>query len=31
MTGVDLGFTPLDAVQLRGVPGRWELFEASLG
>jgi class 3 adenylate cyclase/dihydrofolate reductase len=30
-TGVDLGFTPLDAVQLRGVPGRWELFEASLG
>jgi class 3 adenylate cyclase/dihydrofolate reductase len=29
-TGTDLGFTSLGAVQLRGVPGRWKLFEASL-
>ena len=29
-TGTDLTFTPLGAVSLRGVPGEWELFEASL-
>lgn len=28
-TGIDLVFTPLGAVGLRGVPGQWELFEAS--
>jgi class 3 adenylate cyclase/dihydrofolate reductase len=28
-TGIDLVFTPLGAVGLRGVPGEWELFEAS--
>jgi class 3 adenylate cyclase len=29
-TGTDLVFTPLGAVGLRGAPGEWELFEASL-
>lgn len=29
-TGTDLGFAPLGAVSLRGIPGHWELFEASL-
>jgi class 3 adenylate cyclase/dihydrofolate reductase len=29
-TGTDLGFAPLGAVGLRGVPGQWELFEASI-
>jgi class 3 adenylate cyclase/dihydrofolate reductase len=28
-TGSDLAFSPLGAVSLRGVPGEWELFEAS--
>lgn len=28
-TGIDLVFTPLGVVGLRGVPGEWELFEAS--
>jgi class 3 adenylate cyclase len=28
-TGDDLAFAPLGAVGLRGVPGEWELFEAS--
>ena len=28
-TGGDLAFVPLGAVSLRGVPGEWELFEAS--
>jgi class 3 adenylate cyclase/dihydrofolate reductase len=30
-TGIDLTFNPLGAIGLRGVPGQWELFEASLG
>jgi class 3 adenylate cyclase len=30
-TGTDLSFRALDSVGLRGVPGQWELFEASLG
>jgi class 3 adenylate cyclase/dihydrofolate reductase len=30
-TGTDLTFTSLGAVGLRGVPGQWELFEASAG
>jgi class 3 adenylate cyclase len=29
-TGTDLAFKPLGSVGLRGVPGQWELFEASL-
>jgi class 3 adenylate cyclase len=29
-TGTDLQFAPLGTVSLRGVPGQWELFEASL-
>jgi len=29
-TGTDLTFTPLGSVGLRGVPGQWELFEASI-
>ncbi|HEY8170641.1 MAG TPA: dihydrofolate reductase family protein [Candidatus Limnocylindria bacterium] len=29
-TGTDLGFTPLKTVALKGIPGDWELFEASL-
>ena len=28
-TGTDLSFAPLGSVGLRGVPGEWELFEAS--
>jgi class 3 adenylate cyclase/dihydrofolate reductase len=28
-TGTDLVFTPVGSVGLRGVPGEWELFEAS--
>jgi class 3 adenylate cyclase/dihydrofolate reductase len=28
-TGIDLVFTPVGSVGLRGVPGDWELFEAS--
>jgi class 3 adenylate cyclase len=30
-TGTDLRFDPLGSVGLRGVPGEWELFEASIG
>jgi class 3 adenylate cyclase/dihydrofolate reductase len=30
-TGTDLAFAPLGSVGLRGVPGQWELFEASIG
>jgi len=30
-TGTDLSFDPLGTVALRGVPGEWELFEASIG
>jgi class 3 adenylate cyclase/dihydrofolate reductase len=30
-TGTDLSFEPLGAVSMRGVPGQWELFEASIG
>lgn len=30
-TGTDLGFAPKGSVSLRGIPGRFELFEASLG
>ena len=30
-TGTDLGFAPLGSVGLRGVPGQWELFEATSG
>jgi len=30
-TGTDLAFSPLGSVALRGVPGQWELFEASIG
>jgi class 3 adenylate cyclase len=29
-TGTDLDFTPLGKVGLQGVPGTWDLFEASL-
>ena len=29
-TGTDLHFDPLGAVALRGVPGEWELFDASI-
>jgi class 3 adenylate cyclase/dihydrofolate reductase len=29
-TGTDLTFAPLGSVGLRGVPGQWELFEASI-
>ena len=29
-TGTDLSFSPLGSVRLRGVPGEWELFEASI-
>lgn len=29
-TGTDLTFNPLGSVALRGIPGQWELFEASL-
>jgi class 3 adenylate cyclase/dihydrofolate reductase len=30
-TGTDLAFASLGSVALRGVPGQWELFEASTG
>ena len=30
-TGTDLRFEPMGSVGLRGIPGQWELFEASLG
>jgi len=30
VTGTDLAFTSLGTVSLRGVPGQWELFEASI-
>jgi hypothetical protein len=30
-TGTDLVFAPIGSVGLRGVPGEWELFEASIG
>ncbi|MDP9243788.1 MAG: hypothetical protein M3O77_01735, partial [Chloroflexota bacterium] len=30
-TGTDLAFKPLGLTALRGVPGQWELFAASLG
>jgi class 3 adenylate cyclase len=30
-TGTDLGFVTKGSVSLRGIPGRFELFEASLG
>ena len=29
-TGTDLAFNPLGTVGLRGVPGEWQLFEASV-
>ena len=29
-TGTDLAFAPIGAVSLRGVPGDWELFQASI-
>jgi len=29
-TGTDLSFEPLGAVGMRGIPGNWELFEASI-
>jgi class 3 adenylate cyclase/dihydrofolate reductase len=29
-TGTDLAFAPLGSVSLRGIPGKWELIEASL-
>jgi class 3 adenylate cyclase len=29
-TGTDLAFSPIGTVGLRGVPGQWELFKASL-
>jgi class 3 adenylate cyclase/dihydrofolate reductase len=31
VTGTDLTFRTLDSVGLRGIPGEWELFEASTG
>jgi class 3 adenylate cyclase len=30
-TGTDLMFTSLGSVNLRGVPGEWELFRVSIG
>ena len=30
-TGTDLAFSPLGSVGLRGVPGHWDLYEASIG
>jgi hypothetical protein len=30
-TGTDLRFEALGAVALRGVPGEWELFHATIG
>ena len=29
-TGTDLAFAPMGTVSLRGVPGDWELFQASI-
>jgi hypothetical protein len=29
-TGTDLAFASLGSVSLRGAPGQWELFEASI-
>jgi hypothetical protein len=29
-TGTDLEFRPMGSVSLKGVPGEWELLEASL-
>ena len=29
-TGTDLSFAPMGSVSLRGVPGDWELFQASI-
>ena len=29
-TGTDLAFEPMGTVSLRGVPGDWELFRASI-
>ena len=29
-SGTDLSFIPLGSVELRGIPGQWELFEAAL-
>jgi class 3 adenylate cyclase len=29
-TGADLAFDPQGSVGLRGIPGRWELYEASI-
>ncbi len=29
-TGADLAFDPMGSVALRGIPGQWELFEATL-
>ncbi|MGQ0848519.1 MAG: dihydrofolate reductase family protein [Actinomycetota bacterium] len=29
-TGTDLAFSPMGSVSMRGIPGRWELFEATL-
>ena len=30
-TGTDLTFSPLGSLSLRGIPGQWELFEATIG
>ena len=30
-SGADLSFAPLGSVELRGIPGHWELFEVSSG
>ena len=30
-TGTDLAFAPLGSVSLRGIPGQWDLYEATLG
>ena len=29
-TGTDLAFAPMGTVSLRGVPGDWDLFQASI-
>jgi hypothetical protein len=29
-TGTDLAFAPLGSYSLRGIPGQWELYEATL-
>jgi class 3 adenylate cyclase len=31
VTGTDLAFSPLGSVGLRGIPGTWELYQASIG